>query len=593
MGNRYPLGTAVCAGAAVLLVSASALSQSNLIPVTAEHRVALVIGNAAYARGPLRNPVNDARAVADKLENLGFKVILRENLLQKQIGPALREFRANLSAGDVALFFYAGHGMTVRGVNYLPTVDAEIEAEEDVPTQSIDVTKVLELLEGAKTRVNLVFLDACRDNPFARRFRSASRGLAKVDAPSGTLISFATRPGSVAADGEGKNGLYTDYLLRHMDKPGIPIEQVLKRVGADVKLASKGRQEPWSEGLIEGEFYFRLGAPMAAAAPSATLVTDPAVLELALWESVKDSRSTIELKSYLDQYPNGHFAAVARERLRTLEAPSLTPLVSTAPPLSATRPGEAQPGKSFRDCEVCPEMVVIPAGSFLMGSPQTEDGRYPREGPQHRVAIGRPFAAGKFEVTFDEWDACVREGACKYNPSDNGWGRGRRPVIDVSWDNAKEYVAWLSNKTGKTYRLLSEAEWEYVARAGSTTEFNTGSTIRPQQANYETSVSYAGSLTAVGQRKTIPVGSYAPNAFGLYDVHGNVWEWVEDCRNSNYIGAPTDGSAWTSGDCAWRILRGGSWDVDPVYARSAYRYWNYSTSRLTYFGLRVASNLIR
>ena len=315
----------------IFLAPAIAGAQRTPAVSTTEQRVALVIGNGAYREGRLANPVNDARAMAEALERLGFVVIRRENVKAREIGSALREFRSRLSPGAVALFFYAGHGLQVRGVNYLPAVDAEIEAEEDVANQSLDVTKVLEVLDEAKTRVNLVFLDACRNNPFSRRFRSASRGLARVDAASGTLISFATRPGSVAADGDGKNGLYTEHLLNHMGTVGLPIEQVLKRVGADVKLASKGRQEPWSEGLLEGDFYFRPVAPSAAATPPSTM--DPAVLELALWDSVKNSRNAEEISAYLEQYPNGQFAGVARARLKSLGAAA--PVAAPAPPKPA------------------------------------------------------------------------------------------------------------------------------------------------------------------------------------------------------------------------------------------------------------------
>ena len=223
-----------------------------------EARVALVIGNSSYRSAPLANPVNDARAISAKLRKLGFQVIERENLRQKQVGAVLREFRSKLKPGGVALFFYAGHGLQVKGVNYLPVVDADIASEEDVPTQSLDANKVLELMDEAKTRLNLVFMDACRNNPYARSFRSAADGLAKVNAPSGTIISFATRPGSVAADaGTGRNGLYTEHLLAAMDLPDTAIEQALKRVVSGVKRASKGRQEPWMEGSIEGDFYFR------------------------------------------------------------------------------------------------------------------------------------------------------------------------------------------------------------------------------------------------------------------------------------------------------------------------------------------------
>lgn len=223
-------------------------------------RVALVIGNAAYGGTPLANPVNDARAIASKLERLGFRVVKRENITSRQIGSTLREFRSHLNPGAEALFFYAGHGLQIKGVNYLPAVDADITSEEDVPNQSINVSHLLEIMDDTKSRLNLIFLDACRNNPFTRRFRSAGRGLAKIEAPSGTKISFATRPGSVAADGEGSNGLYTEYLLRVMDEPGLSIEQALKKVYSGVKQASKGAQEPWEEGTIEGEFYF-LAAP--------------------------------------------------------------------------------------------------------------------------------------------------------------------------------------------------------------------------------------------------------------------------------------------------------------------------------------------
>jgi len=322
-----------------LLLAPPVLAQRNLPAQPGEQRVALVIGNAAYERGPLRNPVNDARAISERLQALGFTVIRRENMKAKEVGSALREFRSLLNAGATALFFYSGHGLQVRGVNYLPTVDADIDAEEDVYLQSLDVSKVLELMDEAKTRVNLVFLDACRDNPFARKFRSASRGLARLDAPSGTLISFATRPGSVASDGEGRNGLYTEHLLKHMEQPGLPIEQVLKRVGAAVKLASRGRQEPWTEGLIEGEFYFRAGTAPAASATAPAV--DSSAVELSFWDSIKTSTNPNDFKAYLDQYPDGRFAALARNRLAppaASAAPAVTTQIAAAVPSSSGLP---------------------------------------------------------------------------------------------------------------------------------------------------------------------------------------------------------------------------------------------------------------
>ena len=220
-------------------------------------RVALVIGNSAYRSGPLKNPANDAEDIGTKLSGIGFDVIRRSNLTTRQIGGTLRDFRSKLVPGSVALVFYAGHGFQIRGENYFPTIDADILTEDDVPTQSLAMQQIFDVLDESKVALSLIFLDACRDNPFARNFRSSSRGLARVDAPSGTLISFATRPGSVAADGNGRNGLYTRYLLVAMDIVDQPIEQVLKRVGRSVKLDSNGKQEPWTEGWIDGDFYFR------------------------------------------------------------------------------------------------------------------------------------------------------------------------------------------------------------------------------------------------------------------------------------------------------------------------------------------------
>jgi formylglycine-generating enzyme required for sulfatase activity len=235
-------------------------------------------------------------------------------------------------------------------------------------------------------------------------------------------------------------------------------------------------------------------------------------------------------------------------------------------------------GQSFRDCanDVCPEMVVIPAGSFVMGSPASEPGRYDNEGPQRTVSIAR-FAVGKYDITFDQWAACVNGEGCTSNPnpSDNGWGRGNRPVINVSWNDAQEYVRWLSQRTGHTYRLLTEAEWEYAARAGTTTAYYTGDSISAQQASFNSS-------------STRPVGSYAPNNFGLYDMAGNVWQWVQDCYADSYVGHASDGSAFETGNCSDRVIRGGSWNYFPQVLRSAFRFRFSPSFRYFFLGFRLA-----
>ncbi len=255
-----------------------------------------------------------------------------------------------------------------------------------------------------------------------------------------------------------------------------------------------------------------------------------------------------------------------------------------------------QVGQSFRDCnDGCPEMVVVPAGSFTMGSPANEAGRSnDDEGPQRTVTIRQPFAVGKFEVTFAEWEACVAGGGCTSNrsPSDQGWGKGRRPVINVSWDDAKQYVSWLSRKTGKTYRLLSEAEWEYAARAGTTTRYSWGNDIDCSKASYDGGEKSACYYNPGGKfRGTQPVGNYAANKFGLHDMHGNVWEWVEDCYADSYKGAPADGSAARDVASCRRVHRGGSWGYDPDFLRSAFRGWYSTDFRLSGIGLRVGRTL--
>ena len=253
---------------------------------------------------------------------------------------------------------------------------------------------------------------------------------------------------------------------------------------------------------------------------------------------------------------------------------------------------DRRPGRQFDDCAECPLLVVVPEGSFTMGSPSDESGRDGHEGPVHPVRIAEPFAVGVHEVTFAQWDACRRGGGCAHNPQDKGWGRGNRPVINVSWRDAQQYVRWLSRKTGKRYRLPSESEWEYVARAGTRTPFHTGETISTNQSNYDGNYTYRWGRKGRYRRRTEPVGRFPPNGFGLYDVHGNVSEWVEDCWHETYAGAPRDGRAWTSGgDCSRRVLRGGSWYDDPRNVRSAFRYRNVTEYRFHIAGFRVARTL--
>lgn len=238
------------------------------------------------------------------------------------------------------------------------------------------------------------------------------------------------------------------------------------------------------------------------------------------------------------------------------------------------------PGTVFRHGPDFTELVVVPSGHFLMGSPQDEKDRDENEGPCHPVSVARPFAVGRYPVTFAEWDAFVAAGGTTHRPDDKGWGRDRQPVIHVSWDDAQAYVAWLRDRTGQPYRLLSEAEWEYAARAGSQTRYPWGDEPGKDKANFW------GSSSKFKLKRTGPVGSFPANAFGLYDMIGNVREWVEDRWHANYQDAPDDGRPW-DGSGEARTVRGGSWNSPSYYCRAACRDREAPSSRCNNLGFRV------
>jgi formylglycine-generating enzyme required for sulfatase activity len=250
-----------------------------------------------------------------------------------------------------------------------------------------------------------------------------------------------------------------------------------------------------------------------------------------------------------------------------------------------------KPKDTFRECapeqgkDYCPEMIVVPAGSFMMGS--TDKDAYPNEFPQHPITIAKPFAVAKFELTFDEWDTCVAYGDCNPHINDAGWGRGQRPVINVTWDEAQQYVAWLSKMTFKPYRLLTEAEYEYATRGGTQTIYPWGDEIGKNNGSCNLCFSQWDN------KQTPPVGSFAANEFGLYDMVGNVYQWVEDCYHGNYdlVIANNSSSAWTTGDCSRRGARGGSWFNWPVFVRSANRVTFSTDLRSAVLGFRVARTL--
>jgi uncharacterized caspase-like protein len=285
-----------------------------------ERRVALVIGNAAYRSDPLDNPVNDARLVAGVLQKAGFEVTLRQDLDRPALLEALRGFGNQLGENTVALLYYAGHGLQLRDRNYLIPVDAEIRSEDEIPIAGIDLGFILGRMAHARSRINLVILDACRNNPFLGK-TVAAQGLAQMDAPVGTLLAYATAPGKLAADsGTGANSVYASYLAKHLLTPGLPVEQVFKRVREGVVRETQQQQVPWESSSLQGEFAFVPGVSALAAAPDVD-----AAGEIAFWNSIQASQRADEYRAYLRQYPQGRFAPLAQARIAAFTAPASIP----------------------------------------------------------------------------------------------------------------------------------------------------------------------------------------------------------------------------------------------------------------------------
>ena len=508
---------------------------------------ALLIGNGDYPEAPLSNPLNDARDMAKTLTGLGFAVVEKENLGLAAMAQAVREFGDRLHAGDVGVFYFAGHGAQVKGVNYLIPVHASIQREDEVPFHAFNAGEVLAKMETAHNTLNLVILDACRDNPFVRSARGGERGLARMDAPSGTLIAYATKPGSVSLDGDGRNGLYTGHLLRHLATPGLKIEDVLKKVRVEVKQASSEKQIPWEEGGLEGDFCFA-GCAAAEAAP---IPAQPA-----------------------------------------LPPPPKTP---ASPP-----------------CEYCPQMVRLPGGEFRMGSDDSDPEASSDEKPRHRVAV-KAFSLGQYEVTRAQFAAFVdvtghRAQGCRIwdgkawtEQADKSWRdpgfaqTAEHPAVCVNIEDAQAYIRWLNQQTGQVYRLPTEAEWEYAARAGTTT-------IRPWGDNADGACGQANVYDRTAKQAfpgwsshectdgyvyTAPVGSFQANAFKLHDMLGNVWEWTCSAYKRQYDGTE---KVCANDAGASRVVRGRAWDDGPSFVRSAYRFLYISIDRRSNLGFRLAQD---
>lgn len=431
-------------------------------PASAEKRVALVIGNAAYpGAGALNNPANDAIDIATKLKKLGFDVIVRTDMRQKEMLRSLTEFGDKVQSGTEALFFYAGHGMQVRGRNYLIPIDAEIRSEASVSSEAVDVDQLLDKL--APARLSMVILDACRNNPFERRFRGGGQGLAQINAPTGTLIAYATAPGQVASDGEGRNGLYTSELLSAMDVPGIRIEDVFKRVRANVVKKSGEAQTPWESSSLTGDFYFIQGSVNITmnqpAYPAPTRLKADAEIEQELWDSIKDADSAETLDEYIKAYPNGRFVAQARVLIvKAKKAAGIPATAASSPPASsaARYPDTAEDavwasvekGNSADDYDAY--LTQYPQGKFAVLAKNrkarlAQESQVARQGRRilGQWSDGRWYPAtvtgqngNQFSVAFDDGDKADLP-AARIRAID--WAVGTR--VQCNWKSGGRYYA--------------------------------------------------------------------------------------------------------------------------------------------------------
>ena len=790
------------------VVSAIVLAVSSMWllcqPAFAEKRIALVIGDSAYERVPrLSNPVNDATAMAEMFKRAGFDMVqLKLDLKALEMRRALRDFSDEANDADVAIIYFAGHGIEIQGNNYLIPVDAVLERDIDADDEAIPLDRLLTIVEPAR-QLRLVILDACRDNPFIRKMkhavasRSVDRGLARVEPVSpNTLIAFAAKAGSTAADGDAKNSPFTTALVKYLPTPGLDLRIAFGYVRDDVLKVTKNRQEPFIYGSLGGSdvslvpkpapptapivdtatredyefasqinvvgawdsflkkypsgFYSDLAraqrdkliAEKAAAAEQTRLAAEKAAdaerasiaakakaaedariaAEMARTEAARlaaEKKATEEARAaeaerarIAAQAKAAEDARIAAEKARAEAAARLAAekkaadeakaaeaervrlaaqaraaeearlaserkaaedaarakAVQTKPSgntqLAAVLPGDGRLGEQvqeqrpqtgcsgtppqtvslapdaaralslpeecglkpkdgFRECQNCPEMVVVPSGEFLMGSSKEEVDNGladANETPQHRVVVRQPMAVGRFEVTRDQYAAFVNatgyrgSGRCftfeQNLPKERenrsflmpGYAQeGNHPAVCVSWTDAQAYVDWLSRTTGKPYRLPSEAEYEYAARAGGTARyaftndpadlcrFANGADQSARTAGLPEDAPYMACND--GYAFTAPVGSLAANAFGLYDLIGNVWEWTADCFADDYSFVGSDSTARSLVNCQTRTVRGGDWYSTPASLRPAVRAKANPDAHHDDIGFRVVRTL--
>jgi formylglycine-generating enzyme required for sulfatase activity/uncharacterized caspase-like protein len=598
-------------------------------------RHALLIGVSEFTDRRLKGlnaPINDVTKLQGILRDSSRgrfdSVELSPNENYLEMRDRLSRFYHGRAPEDLLLLYYSGHGILGQGNRlFLATAGSDLDTPRD---RSISSREIREFIRDSRAQQQIVVLDCCHSGAFAdhskagapppavtsETFSSGGTGLYVLTAADALEYAWDGAELRLGDQAANKLSLFTSWLVEGLetgeaapDDEEITIDALYRYLFR--RAHSEGARSTPQRFVQEG-----VGDLVISANPRAgSSQIDPKIAKALNARAYLTRLGAVQALSHiLEGSPVAARAArrFLQQRLqiethyqvrpaieRALDGQGAKPLGSVRQaeqqnqPLSTMRPPvpPVQGGGSelpdlevFRDAPLAPELVVIPAGEFMMGSPESEEGRFEDEGPQHRVTIGRRFAIARYPVTFDEYDRFC-EARQREKPSDEGWGRGRRPVINVSWDDAQAYVSWLSQETGRAYRLPSEAEWEYACRAGTTSPYSFGDAITPEKANYSDS-----RLGRTGE-----VGAYPPNRWGIHDAHGNVWEWIEDDWHDNYRGAPSDGSAWKDAGKGREprlcVLRGGSWVNDSRHCRSACRNGIDAGYRLYNVGFRVARTL--
>jgi len=528
-------------------------------PITVQQKLALVVGNAGYPRSPLVNPVRDAESIASELRALGFTVTVRNNLTLRDFSRLVDDFAGHLQSGDLALFYYSGHGMQVDHENYLLPIDFEAATEADVPYAAYPANRVRDKLERSGARLRVMILDACRDNPY-KSSRGGPSGLAPMGATAeGTMIAFATGDNNTASDNPGQsNGLFTQHLISALREPGLEIHDIFKRVKEEVYYESNKQQNPFTYDDLAGSFYFRTSAASSNAPVATPAVPSNRPPDAEAWEEIRSLSDAHLFEEFLREYPSSQYAGAARLKVASLRVPS-----------PVTNPPAAEPGNPGVKTKVNPKdglkYVWIPAGQFRMGCSQGDTGCYPDERP-HVVSIAKGFWLGQTPVTQAAYSRVAGT-----NPS--AFKGDSLPVDSATWPEAEQYCKAVGG------RLPTEAEWEYAARAGnSNTRYGDLNAIAWYRNN-------SGGITQA-------VGTKAPNSWDLYDMLGNVWQWTADWYGpTNFAGQQesADPKGPPNGDK--RVLRGGSWNNDPSRVRVSLRNRDWrgpNSPRAGAYGLRCA-----